>query len=70
MCSQTFRGAPDNDRDCLPWSAFEDIGARLLRDGADTHGEDDLAVEGDPEVGSKCEKVGDYARERGREACA
>ena len=69
MCAQTLRSAADDDGDRLAGTAFEDVRARLLRDGADAHRKNDVTVERHAEVGRQREEVRDDAREGGGEAC-
>ena len=67
--TQTLSSASDDDGDRLAGAAFEDVRARLLRDGADAHRKDDVTVERHAEVGRQREEVRDDAREGGGEAC-
>ena len=57
MARQTLRRAPHNDGDRIPGPGLEDVGARALADAAYAEREDDVAVEGDEEVGGEGEEV-------------
>ena len=61
--TQALRRAADNNRDRLARAPLEDVATRLLAHGADTHGEEDVAVEGHGEVGGEGEEVGGYPGE-------
>ena len=63
MRTQTFRCPSDDDRDRLPGAAFKDIRTGFFGDRTDSHGEDDVPVEGNTEVGGEGEEVGDDSRE-------
>ena len=47
----------------MPRAAFEDIRTGFFGDGTYSHGEDDVSVERDAEVGGEGEEVGDDSRE-------
>ena len=63
MRTQTLRRTSNHNRNCTSRPTFQDIGTRLFGDAADTHGEEDIAVEGHLEVGCEGEEVRFEARE-------